>query len=87
MGIVCMSDKVRLTREGEIGIVTVDNPPVNALSAGIPESILETIQEAASKPEIRAIVVIGSGRTFIAGADIHELNDLPILGSVLILQD
>ena len=85
-----MSDKVRLTQEGEIAIVTIDNPPVNALGAGIPEAIRDTIHEAAWKSEIHAIVVIGAGRTFIAGADIHEFekitsgkrcrqNDLPIL--------
>ncbi len=53
-------------------MVTIDNPPVNALSPGVPEAIQTAIEQAAADAQVRAIVVIGAGRTFIAGADIRE---------------
>ena len=71
-----MSELVTLARSGEIGIITIDNPPVNALSPGVPEGILAAIEAAKKDPEIRAIVLIGSGTTFIAGADIREFGKM-----------
>src|SRR3984893_8367176 len=67
-----MSDLVKLTRQGDVAVVTIDNPPVNALSPGVPEGIQAAIEEASHEDQLRAIVVIGAGRTFIAGADIRE---------------
>ncbi|PWU11463.1 MAG: 3-hydroxyacyl-CoA dehydrogenase [Terriglobia bacterium] len=67
-----MPDLVTLTRQGEIAVVTIDNPPVNALSPGVPEALQAAIESAAGDGPVRAIVVIGAGRTFIAGADIRE---------------
>jgi 3-hydroxyacyl-CoA dehydrogenase len=66
------SDLVKLSRDGDIAVVTIDNPPVNALSSGVPEGLQSSIEEAARDDAVRAIVVIGAGRTFIAGADIRE---------------
>jgi 3-hydroxyacyl-CoA dehydrogenase len=54
-----------------IGVITVDNPPVNALSPGVPEGILEAVQAFNANDEVRAIVLIGSNGKFIAGADIR----------------
>jgi 3-hydroxyacyl-CoA dehydrogenase len=71
-----MTDLVKLTRVDDIAVVTVDNPPVNALSPGVPEGILDSIQAAANDPAIQAIVVIGAGATFIAGADIREFQKM-----------
>ncbi len=51
-------------------------PPVNALSPGVPEGIRTALQGAADDPAVRAIVVIGAGRTFIAGADIREFGQV-----------
>src|SRR5687767_14984518 len=65
---------VRLESENDIAVVIVDNPPVNALSAGIPEALADSLAKAAADSAIRAIVVMGAGRTFIAGADISELE-------------
>ncbi len=65
---------VRLETDGDIAFVVVDNPPVNALSAGIPEALADSVAKAVADPAIRAIVVMGAGRTFIAGADISELE-------------
>jgi 3-hydroxyacyl-CoA dehydrogenase len=65
---------VRTEPRGDIAFVVIDNPPVNALSAGIPEALAESVATAAADPAIRAVVIMGAGRTFIAGADISELE-------------
>lgn len=57
-------------------IIQINNPPVNALSAGVPEGIEKAIQQACTDPETRAIVLMGSGNTFLAGADINQLEEL-----------
>lgn len=57
---------------GGIAVLTFQNPPVNALTTGLPQAIAEAVTSASQNPEVRAIVVIGAGRTFAAGADIHE---------------
>src|ERR1700677_1910483 len=69
-----MSELVRFTRQNEVGIITIENPPVNALSPGVPEGIVAAIEAAEKDPSLRAIVLIGGGRTFIAGADIREFG-------------
>ena len=67
-------DLVRFEKHGEIGVVVVDNPPVNALSPGVPEGIVKHIDAGAADPTIKALVVIGAGRSFIAGADIRQFG-------------
>ncbi len=67
-----MSELVHLTGQGNIAIITVDNPPVNALSPSVPEGIADRVGQAEHDDSIQAIVLIGAGRTFIAGADIRE---------------
>ena len=67
-----MSETVRCTRQEEIAVIMIDNPPVNALSPGVGEAIQAAIESAAADPGVNAIVVMGAGRTFIAGADIRE---------------
>src|SRR5271157_5784287 len=69
-----MSDLVHFTRDNGIAIITIDNPPVNALSPGVPEGILEAIEQAEKDESIKAAVLIGAGRTFVAGADIKEFG-------------
>ncbi len=69
-----MNELVSLTRDGEIAIITVNNPPVNALSPGVPEGIGAAIAEAAQDDSVKGVILIGSGRTFIAGADIKEFG-------------
>jgi len=71
-----MSELVKLSVEGDVAVVTVDNPPVNALSPGVPEGIRSSIETAAQNSKVRAILVIGAGRTFIAGADIREFGKI-----------
>jgi 3-hydroxyacyl-CoA dehydrogenase len=62
-------------RDG-VAVVVVDNPPVNAIGAGVPEALDAALAHAAVDAEARAIVVMGAGRTFIAGADIAVLEDM-----------
>ena len=69
-----MSELVSLSREGEIAIITVNNPPVNALSPGVPEGIGAAIAEASKDESVKGVILIGGGRTFIAGADIKEFG-------------
>jgi 3-hydroxyacyl-CoA dehydrogenase len=71
-----MTQLVTLTTDRGTGIVTINNPPVNALSPGVPEGIMECIERAQKDPSIQAIVLIGGGRTFIAGADIKEFGKI-----------
>ena len=69
-----MNPLVRYEREQDVAVVTIDNPPVNALSPGVPEGLKAAIEQANADVEVRAIVVIGGGRTFIAGADVNEFG-------------
>src|SRR5580704_2351909 len=70
-----MSQPVTLSAGDGIAVITIDNPPVNALSPGVPEGILAAFDTAERDASVRSIVVIGGGRTFIAGADIKELEE------------
>ena len=69
-----MPELVRFARHGNVAVITVENPPVNALSPGVPEGIHASLERAHHDPEVKAIVLIGAGRTFIAGADIREFG-------------
>jgi 3-hydroxyacyl-CoA dehydrogenase len=71
-----MSELVKLSTQDGIAIVTIDNPPVNALSPGVPEGIVASVEAANNDPAVSAIVVIGAGTTFIAGADIREFGKM-----------
>ena len=69
-----MNELVSLMRDGDIAVITVNNPPVNALSPGVPEGIAAAVDEIAGDPAVKAAILIGGGRTFIAGADIKEFG-------------
>jgi 3-hydroxyacyl-CoA dehydrogenase len=69
-----MSSLIRVGKENDIAVITIDNPPVNALSPGVPEGIWTAIDEMNDDPAVKAAVVIGAGRTFVAGADIKEFG-------------
>ncbi len=71
-----MSELVSLTHDGEIGVITVNNPPVNALSPGVPEGIAAAVEQIINDDSIKGGVLIGAGRTFIAGADIKEFGKI-----------
>ncbi len=71
-----MNELVNLTRHDDIGVITINNPPVNALSPGVPEGIMEQIRAVSEDPGLRASILIGAGQTFIAGADIREFGKI-----------
>lgn len=68
-----MTHSVSYTKDGDIGVITVDNPPVNALSQHVRQGLSESFATAASD-ETTATILICDGRTFIAGADISEFG-------------
>src|SRR5688572_23972897 len=65
---------VRFEVEDGIGVITVDNPPVNALGPGVREGITEAVDRGVADPNVSAMVLIGAGRSFIAGADIRQFG-------------
>ena len=67
-----MNELVQFTKSGDVAIITINNPPVNALSPGVPEGISDAIDSVEKDAGVAAAVVIGGGRTFVAGADIKE---------------
>jgi len=69
-----MSEPVTLTRDDDVGIVTVNNPPVNALSQTVRAGMKAALSAANADPGVAAIVIHCEGRTFIAGADIREFG-------------
>ena len=58
-----MTDLVQLTSDNGIAIITINNPPVNALSPGVPEGISEALDQIAQNARIKATVLIGGGRS------------------------
>jgi len=71
-----MSNLVQLTKMDGIAVVTIDNPPVNALSAAVSAGIAAAVAQIEKDDTIKVVVFIGAGRTFIAGADIKEFGEL-----------
>ena len=71
-----MSDLVQLTKDSDVAVITINNPPVNTLSPGVPEGISDALEKIGKDSAIRAAVLIGGGRTFIAGADIKEFGKI-----------
>lgn len=67
-----------IARGGEIAVVTVDNPPVNALSTALRQGLWDAVLELDADPTVKAVVLICAGRTFIAGADVTEFGKPPI---------
>ena len=73
-----MSDKIHYQVEDGIAVITIDNPPVNAMSAAVRQGCRDALDRLATDDSARAAVLICAGRTFIAGADITEF-DKPIV--------
>jgi 3-hydroxyacyl-CoA dehydrogenase len=72
-----LSQSVQLDRRGHVAILTVNNPPVNALSQHVRQGLREGVRAATDDPEASAVVIVCAGRTFIAGADITEFGKPP----------
>lgn len=69
---------VSIGREGEIALVIIDNPPVNALSQALRQELWAAADRLDADPEIKAVVLLCAGRTFIAGADVSEFGKPPM---------
>ncbi|PJK30393.1 3-hydroxyacyl-CoA dehydrogenase NAD-binding domain-containing protein [Minwuia thermotolerans] len=81
-----MSSPVVLEKHGSIGVILVQNPPVNALSQAVRQGLADRLAEAIADDDIKGVVLAGDGRTFIAGADIREFGkpmQAPDLNSVI----
>jgi 3-hydroxyacyl-CoA dehydrogenase len=75
-----------LTREDDVAVLTLDYPPVNALSADVRNGLHDGIEQAAGDPAVKAIIFICAGRTFIAGADIADFGKTSTGASMLQIQ-
>ena len=69
-----MTGTVRLERHGEIAVLVIDNPPVNASSADVRRALLDTVQMVGADSSLEAALVMGAGTTFVAGSDIREFG-------------
>lgn len=69
-----MSSLVEFSKQGEIGVIAVDNPPVNALSQGVRAGLQDCVRQGLADAGTKAMVIACRGRTFIAGADIREFG-------------
>jgi 3-hydroxyacyl-CoA dehydrogenase len=74
---VAITDSVDYSVEDGVAVLAIDNPPVNALSQGVRQGLKDGIARAQNDDAARAVLVICSGRTFIAGADITEFASAP----------
>jgi 3-hydroxyacyl-CoA dehydrogenase len=73
-----MSNAVTFSKHGNIGVITVNNPPVNATSQQVRAGLRECVEQGAADPDVAALVVRCEGSTFIAGADIREFGKPPM---------
>ncbi len=69
--------QTRLQGDGVL-VVRIDNPPVNALGAAVRQGLMEAIGEAESRADVQAVLIVGAGKAFIAGADIREFGKPPV---------
>jgi 3-hydroxyacyl-CoA dehydrogenase len=73
-----ITQSVDLDRRGRVAVLTVNNPPVNALSQHVRQGLHDGLQQAIGDAAVGAIVIVCAGRTFIAGADITEFGKPPV---------
>ena len=83
-----MPDPDHLDRRGAVGVITLDNPPVNALSLSLRVALQDAFEAGLEDPEIEAFVIHSAGRMFSAGADIREFDsgaagESPTLGELI----
>lgn len=65
---------VQTRLDGEVLVVTVNNPPVNALGQAVRAGLLAAVEQAAADAAVKALLIVGEGKAFIAGADIREFG-------------
>ena len=69
---------IKLTIEDGVAVITVDNPPVNAISQAVRQGLVDAIKTVAADSSIQAAVIRGAGKVFIAGADVREFGKPPV---------
>ena len=79
-----LTKSVSLEVDGDIGVIIINNPPVNALSDHVRQGIFDGIKEEEANNEVKSIVMHCEVRTFMAGADISEFGKPPIPGAPLL---
>lgn len=82
-----MNEWVSLERRDAVAVVTIDHPPVNALAHPVRSALLAAIESADADGSIKAIVILGAGKHFVAGAEIREFDappKVPLLNDVLL---
>ena len=72
------SSVVTTALHGDVLVVTIDNPPVNALGAAVRQGLLAAMQQAQADAAVTAVLLVGAGKAFIAGADIREFGKPPV---------
>ncbi|HIM78444.1 MAG TPA: 3-hydroxyacyl-CoA dehydrogenase, partial [Rhodospirillales bacterium] len=75
---VSLSDLVEYATRDGVGVITLNNPPVNALGAGVRQGVANLVERARADGGVQAIVLTGAGRCFCGGADIREFGQPPI---------
>ncbi len=68
------------TSRGAVAVITLKNPPVNALNVGLRAAIADGVERAIADESIRAVVIVGSGSAFCGGADVSEFGLSPPSG-------
>ena len=69
---------VELKKDGDVLLVTINNPPVNALGAVVRQGLVAAMEQADASDAVKAVVIVGAGKAFIAGADIREFGKPPV---------
>ncbi len=84
-----MSDTVSFSKQGSIGLIKINNPPVNALNQSVRAGLKSCVEQGLADDSVKAMVLICEGRTFIAGADINEFAKgmgepglVPVIGNM-----
>ncbi|MCA0440598.1 MAG: enoyl-CoA hydratase/isomerase family protein [Proteobacteria bacterium] len=69
---------VQTTQQGPVLVVSINNPPVNALGQGVRAGLLAAVEQLEQDPALKAMLIVGQGKAFIAGADIREFGKPPM---------
>ncbi|MDW3224397.1 MAG: 3-hydroxyacyl-CoA dehydrogenase NAD-binding domain-containing protein [Paracoccaceae bacterium] len=73
-----MTDLIAYARHGDVAVLRLQNPPVNALSHAVRQGLMAGMDRAEADVGVKAVLLVGAGRAFIAGADIKEFGKTPL---------
>ncbi len=69
-------DTIKIAVKDGVAVLTMDNPPVNQMSPQLSRDLTQALTEGLAHPEVKALILTGTGKNFVAGADITELKNL-----------